>query len=1566
MLLMCLLLSGINTAWGETIVYTLNAVDSEHTGTNNTYTGNCDITVDGITWNVTGNASMAPWRIGGKSITNVDRTVYSKTAFSSALSKIDLTVGAASSITVNSLKLVYSTNADFSNSTEILKTFAANSTISFEADFPVGAYYKFVFNVTVSGTSNKFVEFRKVEFYSAGGTTPEPEDATWTFSTDEVQVKERKSTAISVNTNYDGELSVSSSNTDIATASISDKVITVTGVAEGVATLTVSGEATGAFNAISKTIDVIVLHNDRPVNEIFYESFDHCNSTGGNDGSWNGNISMKPVLSDAPGTENNTDNGGWVFTKGYSAKACARFGNESNCGSAITPALGYQGNAILVFKAAAWNAQNEHTTLNISVIGGGEASNQSVTIKKGQWTDFAIPLKDLTVNSKVEFRGVAEYNSRFFLDEVCVLSSLNTMDQIYATASTVGGIAADVKVAFDNWVVSGLNGGKNAYLTDNNGKGLIIFANDANHGFEVGDVLSGTVDCKVQMYNGSAELIALTSTSDGLSITKNGEVVEQAINISSLEGVNTGALLSYEELTYHLNGSDAEFSDGENVIAAYKGIMGSLPELVEGRTYNVKGIFLMYGTKKEILPRSADDIVLVQKNYVVTYGTTENGTIVVKNGENVISSGDNVAEGTELTIECTPANADYRFKSWEYKKGDGEWVVNTSSFDFTMPSANVQFRATFELIPVYAISWSVNGNKTTESYKEGTTLVPPTVEEIYGKVFTGWVTSASVDANTEPDYVKPSSATAPATYYAVYATKRGEEVLREFTFTIDTDDFNGTSYAANNGSHIVEAIASDGTTLSVNYISENVMLSSKNIQFKGNAGYLYNTTDLGSIKSITLSESNNLAVYYGDTKHPTEGTATTGGYFTVSYSASNIGTTKSITVVFEKATGATYSHFTTQVRVLALSDNIYSGDVDDDFDAVTVQRTIKPGSWVPMCLPFNMDAEQIAVSFRNTTVEVRELTGLKVTGNTYAMIFSTVESIRSGVPFLIKVSNETSQILVNDVHVDYHDALVTDEVNAGDEKVVFTGSYVNFIIPLGAYASSGGKLIYSDLDDWASKGFRGYFEITNASSPKYLTYIFPEIPTYTINWSVNGKYDTPVTLTEGSDLEVPSVENIYGKVCTGWVTTPTVDPDNTPVYVDFDVTKATGKFTFYAVFATKSGEDSETTQELTENEIVELGLLAYETEKRYEDGDIAFNIHAFKDQPARKWLQLKKDQGAYIKITAPSAIKKVSLIISSASNSSGGINDITKHTAFSGTVALTTSDCTYSTSSVSVASTSSIADNVAVLVPNSDNNELYLKVSSGARIWGITVLYGESAYYSKFTTLVKVLSLDENVVVIPQEMEICDSFDAVIINRFINKDTWSTLCLPFAMDENQIAETFGKNADVRTLSGLTVNGNNYTMNFTRVTSIKEGTPYMIRLDEPVNKIVAKDVDVYYYDDDYCDDDWSEDNNNCVVYHGRYVKQTIEQSPNNYIISGNKFYFVNSEVTNKGFRGWFEILSDGSSAPTLGASFDDETNGITTTVVNTVGNDGLYNIAGQRVSNAHKGVFIKGGKKYVIK
>jgi hypothetical protein len=145
--------------------YTLSSASQQ--GSNNSYAGKCDITQNGITWNVNGNTQINPWRIGGKSITKVDRTVYSKTAYADALSKVEFVSGTAT-VTWNSMTLIYSTNADFSDAiTMTASGIGANKTIAFEPDggFPAGCYFKFVLNVTNTTSSNKYVQLKEIKFY---------------------------------------------------------------------------------------------------------------------------------------------------------------------------------------------------------------------------------------------------------------------------------------------------------------------------------------------------------------------------------------------------------------------------------------------------------------------------------------------------------------------------------------------------------------------------------------------------------------------------------------------------------------------------------------------------------------------------------------------------------------------------------------------------------------------------------------------------------------------------------------------------------------------------------------------------------------------------------------------------------------------------------------------------------------------------------------------------------------------------------------------------------------------------------------------------------------------------------------------------------------------------------------------------------------------------------------------------------------------------------------------------------------------------------------------------------
>jgi len=180
-----LLLTGM-TSWGQTrdedLVYTLEPVP----GSNNSYAGNCDIEIDGITWNLTGNSQMIPWRIGGKSIDGVDRELYSKTPIDDNISTIIIEHGTAANITVNSMTLTVSANADFSSPVSTLAgTFVASSTTTFTRPSNVhwaNMYFKITYNLTNTTSSNRFIQFVGADFYAEPGGSQQETVATPTFS----------------------------------------------------------------------------------------------------------------------------------------------------------------------------------------------------------------------------------------------------------------------------------------------------------------------------------------------------------------------------------------------------------------------------------------------------------------------------------------------------------------------------------------------------------------------------------------------------------------------------------------------------------------------------------------------------------------------------------------------------------------------------------------------------------------------------------------------------------------------------------------------------------------------------------------------------------------------------------------------------------------------------------------------------------------------------------------------------------------------------------------------------------------------------------------------------------------------------------------------------------------------------------------------------------------------------------------------------------------------------------------------------------------------------------------
>ena len=184
----------------------------------------------------------------------------------------------------------------------------------------------------------------------------------------------------------------------------------------------------------------------------------------------------------------------------------------------------------------------------------------------------------------------------------------STIPALFAAAT---GTETDVNVTFGNWVVSGVStNGKNVFVTDNEGNGLVIYSSsDQSSTYHVRDILSGTpVSCKLVLFNGFAELTNLNAAN--LTITSGGTVTTANIAMADLAGVNTGALVSYSNLTCSISNGKYYLSDGTTTLQVYNALY-AFEALESGKKYNITGIYQQYNDTKEILPRSAADIVEV-------------------------------------------------------------------------------------------------------------------------------------------------------------------------------------------------------------------------------------------------------------------------------------------------------------------------------------------------------------------------------------------------------------------------------------------------------------------------------------------------------------------------------------------------------------------------------------------------------------------------------------------------------------------------------------------------------------------------------------------------------------------------------------------------------------------------------------------------------------------------------------------------------------------------------------------------------------------------------------------
>ena len=181
--------------------------------------------------------------------------------------------------------------------------------------------------------------------------------------------------------------------------------------------------------------------------------------------------------------------------------------------------------------------------------------------------------------------------------------------------------------------------------------------------------------------------------------------------------------------------------------------------------------------------------------------------------------------------------------------------------------------------------------------------------------------------------------------------------------------------------------------------------------------------------------------------------------------------------------------YETDLTLSEATDNTATLAAWDGCDAnITVQRTLQPGSWNTLVLPFDVSTLFLNILKGEGITAVKELTDATLTDGTLNLTFADATNLEAGKPYLVMVGSV----------FDLSTMAVPDVVKATPKP--FTSTYVDFVPTLGKtlvtgpegdesnedavlFLAAGNKLVnpsvVNDPEQAASfmKGFRAYFRL---------------------------------------------------------------------------------------------------------------------------------------------------------------------------------------------------------------------------------------------------------------------------------------------------------------------------------------------------------------------------------------------------------------------------------------------------------------------------------------------------------
>ena len=202
-----------------------------------------------------------------------------------------------------------------------------------------------------------------------------------------------------------------------------------------------------------------------------------------------------------------------------------------------------------------------------------------------------------------------------------------------------------------------------------------------------------------------------------------------------------------------------------------------------------------------------------------------------------------------------------------------------------------------------------------------------------------------------------------------------------------------------------------------------------------------------------------------------------------------------------------------------------------------------------------------------------------------------------------------------------------------------------------------------------------------------------------------------------------------------------------------------------------------------------------------------------------------------------------------------------------------------------------------------------------------------------------------------------DTYANVTMNRKVVAGQ-NAVAVPFDLTADQVKAVFGENAQVYTFEDVP-DGENSTINFNtkEANTIEANVPVLVggataSTQQTINGVILKAGNPVVAGTNF-------------DFVGNYAG-TVKVAAGDYFVSGGKLYKSAGDTNLKSFRAFIQNKTNTNGNVKLcidgvATSIDEIVNGQSSMV-----NGNIYNLAGQRVSKATKGIFIKNGKKVVVK